>query len=106
MTQKIKREDLKKKMDRGEDFVLIDVLKTEVYEKSHIKGAVNIPLARIGREARDRFEPDREIILYCADFDCPASAQAAGKLESLGFSNVWDYEGGKKDWQDAGYPMA
>lgn len=27
------------------------------------------------------------------------------KLEDLGFKNVYDFEGGKKAWREAGYPM-
>lgn len=33
------------------------------------------------------------------------SPRAACRLESLGFSEVYDYVAGKKDWFDAGLPM-
>ncbi len=33
---------------------------------------------------------------------CKSSTQAAQKLEAAGFSNVYDYEGGAKAWQEAG----
>jgi CBS domain-containing protein len=32
------------------------------------------------------------------------SARAAWRLEQLGFDDVYDYEGGRKDWQEAGLP--
>ena len=32
------------------------------------------------------------------------SSRAAWRLEQLGFSDVYDYEGGRKDWQEAGLP--
>jgi rhodanese-related sulfurtransferase len=33
------------------------------------------------------------------------SSQAARKLEEAGFTNVHDYEGGTKAWQEAGLPV-
>ncbi|MBA3690794.1 MAG: CBS domain-containing protein [Actinobacteria bacterium] len=33
------------------------------------------------------------------------SPRAAWRLESLGFQEVYDYEGGKQDWAAAGLPM-
>jgi rhodanese-related sulfurtransferase len=105
MAKTIRRDDVKRKIDRGDDFVLIEVLEPDAFREKHIKGAINIPLGRIGREARDRFDPEEEIVVYCADKACTASPKAAEKLENLGFKNVYDYEGGKADWDRAGYPM-
>lgn len=103
MPKSINREDVKRKIDSGEDFVLIEVLGTKEFMRKHIKGAINIPLREIGRTARERFDPEMEIVVYCADAECQASPRAAEKLENLGFKNVYDYEGGKKDWIEAGY---
>jgi rhodanese-related sulfurtransferase len=36
MTKQIEREELKKKLDEGEDFVLIEVLDADKYEEGHI----------------------------------------------------------------------
>jgi rhodanese-related sulfurtransferase len=105
MAKTISKEELKKKFDNKENFKLIEVLEAPSYEKSHIKGAINIPLAHLGKEASDRFKKDDELIVYCADFECTASPKAADKLESIGFSNVRDFAGGKKEWKEAGYPM-
>jgi rhodanese-related sulfurtransferase len=105
MVKQIKREELKKKMDDGEDYVLIEVLDAGKYKEGHIKGAINIPLQKVGHEAVRQFDKDKEIIVYCSDSRCRASPVAAEKLDHMGFSNVLDYEGGKLDWQQAGYPM-
>ena len=105
MANTISKEDLKQKFDNKENFTLIEVLEAPSYEKSHIKGAINIPLAHLAKEATDRFKKDDELIVYCADFDCSASPKAADKLEALGFSNVLDFAGGKKEWKEAGYPV-
>jgi rhodanese-related sulfurtransferase len=100
----IKKEELKQKLEKS-NIKLIEVLDEEAFNREHIKGAINIPLERIGTEAKDRFKQDDEIAVYCSNFDCSASPTAAKKLENLGFKNVYDYEGGKKDWKEAGFPM-
>lgn len=105
MYGKIDRETLKQKLDNNEDIKLIEVLMPKPYEQLHIKGAINIPLNTIGKEASSRFDKDDFIVVYCADKECQASPKAAEKLDTFGFTNVWDYEGGKKDWADAEYPV-
>ena len=51
MVATISREELKDKMDRGDDFVLVETLDEEYYRHSHLPGAVNLP-------------PD-EVVVYC-----------------------------------------
>lgn len=105
MAKTINKEQLKQKLDQGEPLRLIEVLSPASYKQEHIKGAINIPLDSIGKEAKKRFNTDEEIIVYCSNTKCEASPAAAKKLEDLGFSQVYDYEGGKQDWKEAGYPM-
>jgi len=81
------------------------VLSEDSYKKEHIRGAINIPSERIGKEAREKFDKDDPLVVYCSNYDCTASPTAAKKLEDLGFTNVYDYEGGKEEWKQAGLPM-
>jgi len=104
MYDTIDREKLEDKL-REEEVKLIEVLEPEEYERKHIKGAINVPLAEIGKEVKSKFDNESEIVVYCADKSCGASPKAAEKLDRLGFENVYDYEGGKKDWKEAGNPM-
>lgn len=103
--EKIDKDTLKKKLDRNENVTVIEVLDDISYKKEHIKGAINIPVEKIGTIAKKKFDKDDELIVYCTSKDCSASPTAAKKLESLGFKNVYDFEGGKKAWREAGYPM-
>ncbi len=105
MTQTISRENLKNSLDTGEDIKLVEVLAENEYNRLHIKGAVNIPLPTIGSEAKKKFSKDDFIVVYCADAKCSASPKAAEKLDTFGFTNVYDYVEGKADWKEAGYPM-
>jgi rhodanese-related sulfurtransferase len=61
----IRREDVRRLVNVGAQ--LVDVLPAGHYDDEHIPGAINIPLARLGREA-SRLRRDRAIIVYCHDF--------------------------------------
>ncbi|MBS3787236.1 rhodanese-like domain-containing protein [Candidatus Bipolaricaulota bacterium] len=105
MYETIDRKELEEKL-ANDDIKLIEVLGEEEYERKHIEGAINVPLSEIGKEIKGRFESDQDIVVYCADSECGASPKAAEKLDQFGFENVYDYEGGKKDWQEEGNPMS
>lgn len=100
--QSIDRDTLKQMNEvNHEDFVLINVLPREAFRAQHIRTSINIPVSddafaeRVEAVAGGK---DREIVVYCANFDCDASPKAAKKLEDSGFTNVLDYEGGTEDW--------
>jgi rhodanese-related sulfurtransferase len=100
----IAAEDLKKKLDANEDFILVDVLSKESFEGKHIPKSISIPVDQIEEKASsDLPDKDKEIIVYCASTDCHASPTAAKKLEELGYTNVTDFESGLAGWQDAGF---
>lgn len=84
-----------------EDFVLINVLPREKFNKRHIRTSINIPVDE--DDFTDRVEgvagdKHRKIVVYCANTDCDASPTAARKLDEAGFDRVYDYEGGTEDW--------
>ncbi|MFW6363704.1 MAG: rhodanese-like domain-containing protein [Spirochaeta sp.] len=101
----IDRETLKHKLDSGEDIRLLEVLSEDEFKRLHIAGAEHLNFKRVIQEAGERFEKDDTIVVYCANKSCTASPTAARKLDSAGFTNVYDYEEGKQDWVDAGYPV-
>jgi rhodanese-related sulfurtransferase len=65
MPRSIGRDEVRELVDLGAQ--LVEVLPHEEYEDEHLPGAINIPLRRIDREARDRLNPDRPVVLYCWD---------------------------------------
>ena len=49
MVANIGRDDLRKRMDRGDPVVLLEVLAPQYYRHSHLPGALNFRLARSPR---------------------------------------------------------
>lgn len=96
---------LKQKLDSNEKLHLVEVLAEKEFKRLHIPGAEHIQFGQIAGEAKKRFQKEDEIIVYCADPECSASPTAAKKLSDIGFTNVFDFVGGKKEWQEAGFPM-
>lgn len=101
---RISTEELESLKNSGKLFKLVDVLPTDHFQEEHIEGAVNLPLKDIASEAMNRFGKEEEIIVYCKDENCSAGTKAAQKLESIGFQNVKDYDGGLEAWKEAGNP--
>lgn len=63
----ISREQLKKKIDGRENFILMETLAPAAYEQAHLPGAVNVPPDRL-QEVFPKLAPakDAEIVVYCA----------------------------------------
>jgi len=63
----ITREQLKQKMDRGDRFVLVDVLSPASYAKERLPGAVNLPYGKVAEMAAQLIPGrDDEVIVYCS----------------------------------------
>lgn len=96
---------LKDKLDKKEDLVLIDVREQDEYAQGFIGGATHIPRGflelRIENQVSDR---DKEIVLYCAGGN--RSALAVKSLESMGYTHVISMKEGFNGWRDGGYPVA
>jgi len=101
--QAISREKLQSKLDSDQDVTVVEVLSPDQYEKGHLPGAMNVPFGEQFDEAIQQAVPNREqeVVVYCANKDCPASPNAGRRMEELGYQHVYDYEQGKADWQQA-----
>ena len=68
MVVNIGRDELRAKMDRGDPFILLEVLDPQYYRHSHLPGALNFPPGKVAELAPDLL-PDKEaeIVLYCWD---------------------------------------
>ncbi|MCA1728505.1 MAG: rhodanese-like domain-containing protein [Actinobacteria bacterium] len=91
-------------MDRGDDFVVVDTLEAEYYRNSHLPGAINLPLEEVDRAEEVLPDKEAEIVVYCMNTMLPASLEAARELAARDYTNVRDYEEGKRGWIEAGLP--
>ncbi len=107
--RQINADDLKNMMSDDSDLVVINVLSKDWYNKSHIDGSINIPIANKDEfKARivKKYSKDTPIVVYCASKLCPLSREAYTILvHDLGFTQVWAYEGGIKDWEEHGFEV-
>jgi rhodanese-related sulfurtransferase len=102
----IDRESLRARIERGDDFVLVDALAPMTYAMSHLPGAINITPDWVDDRARRRIpDLDTEVVVYCADAGCDSSVLVADRLVELGYRNVRHYVDGKRDWVAAGLPL-
>ena len=98
----ISRDELKEKLDRGDDFKLAMVLGDWAFRAKRIPGSLNITSPELATKILDH---EDEIVVYCSDEGCPASKYAFFLLERAGFKNVRRYAGGIADWEAAGYTL-
>jgi rhodanese-related sulfurtransferase len=98
----ITRDELRAKLDRGDEFKLVMTLSGFAYRAKHIPSSLHFETVEDAVAALDR---EDEIVVYCADVHCAASIYAYRLLEREGFARVGRYAGGVTDWEEAGYPL-
>lgn len=84
---------------------IIDVLDESQFAESHLPDSENIPLDNVDfvKRVREKVEDESTpVVVYCTNEDCPKSKQAAERLETAGFENVYDFAGGLEAWEEAG----
>ena len=89
-------QELKEKIDKGEDFQLIDVREDFEYETSNLGGQL-IPLGGILIET-DKIAKDKDVVIMCRSGK--RSAAAIMQLEAQGFTNLYNLYGGILAWQE------
>ncbi len=96
-------DDVKRRMDAGEKFVLVDVREESEWAQGHLPGAIHLGKGIIERDIEQRV-PDTatKMILYCGGGF--RSALTADNLQKMGYSNVESMDGGWKGWIGAGLP--
>jgi len=102
--QTIDREDLKAKLDRGDDFDLIMIHTHTAFEAAHIPGSSNFhphehPMSDLPQDKA------ADVVVYCTGPECVASQMAYHAMVAEGYTNVRRYAGGLTDWDEAGYEL-
>jgi rhodanese-related sulfurtransferase len=98
-------DQVKKKIDGGGKFILVDVREESEFAKDHLPGAIHLGKGIIERDIEARVpDMDAEIVLYCGGGF--RSALAADNLQKMGYTNVISMDGGIRDWREKGYPLS
>jgi len=88
-------EEMKARLDAGEDLYLLDVRERIEWEIGHIRGAHLIPLGELAQRLSE-LPRDRPIVAYCRAG--LRSAQALAVLRSAGFDEPCHLGGGIDSW--------
>jgi membrane protein DedA with SNARE-associated domain/rhodanese-related sulfurtransferase len=104
---RITPEELKEKIDGGEDVIIVDLRHSIEFEAQPetIPGALHMDAAEL-EEASEAIPRDREIVLFCA---CPnevTAARLALLLRSHGITRIRPLAEGYEGWRSRGFPLA
>ena len=87
---------------KTEKLTVVDVRGGHDFEKGHIPGAINVPLATINTYG---FAKKKILVLYCGGVDCSLSSKAAKILIDRGYKDVRVLTGGLPAWERKGFPV-
>jgi rhodanese-related sulfurtransferase len=97
--------DVKRRMDAGEKFLLVDVREDNEWAQGHVTGAVHMGRGVIERDIESSVpDTSTKIILYCGGGF--RSALVADNLQKMGYGNVESMDGGWRGWTAAGLPTS
>lgn len=104
----VSAEELKQWMDQKKDFILIDTLTNEHFNKVHLPGAVNACVFEVvfpSKVEAVTTQKHRPVVVYGSSYSSQDAVTAGAKLHRLGYTNVTALVGGIEAWRQAGYPL-
>jgi rhodanese-related sulfurtransferase/DNA-binding transcriptional ArsR family regulator len=96
----ITRQELARRLEEGDELVVLDVRPTEEHAAGHLPGAVSIPVAELRRRLAE-LPHDREIVAYCRGPFCAFAHEAIEVLTDAGLT-ARRLEDGLPEWAAAG----
>jgi rhodanese-related sulfurtransferase len=97
-------DEVKSRLDKKDNFVLVDVREDREFETDHIAGAVHLGKGIIERDVEANYPSlDTPLVLYCGGGF--RSALAADNLQKMGYTNVVSMDGGIREWREKKYPL-
>lgn len=96
--------DLKDRLDWGEPaLTIIDTRDRELFNESHVMGAISIPVDELVDRTKSTLEFDRDLYVYASTDE--EAAIAAEKLRAVGYTQVSILRGGVAAWKAADFPV-
>jgi rhodanese-related sulfurtransferase len=96
--------DMHESLEKGADFVLLDVRSPALFARGHIPGAINLPHGKIVRSKMANWPEDTIFVTYCAGPHCNGAARGALRLAEIG-RPVKIMAGGVTGWLDEGFNL-
>jgi hydroxyacylglutathione hydrolase len=93
-------QELKERLDIGEDLVILDVREKDKWHAGHIKGALHVYAGHLEQHL-DEIPKDRPIVVTCNAGN--HASLAASILRREGYREIYNLLGGMTAWQNAGY---
>ena len=100
----VTREELARRLEDGDDLIVLDVRPASEHAAGHLPGAVSIPVGQLRRRLAE-VPRDREIVAYCRGPYCAFAHDAVAVLREEGFS-ARRLEEGLPEWRAAGLAVA
>jgi rhodanese-related sulfurtransferase len=96
MDYEITPEEVKAKLDHGEEFTLLDVREPWEFETASIDGAKLVPIRDVPSRAHQELDPEDHIVVVC--HHGVRSMNVTAWLRQQGFEKVKSMRGGIDAW--------
>jgi rhodanese-related sulfurtransferase len=96
MDYEITAEEVKRKLDQGEEFILLDVREPWEFETASMSGAKLIPMGDIPSRAHQELDPDDHIVVVC--HHGVRSMNVTAWLRQQGYEKAQSMRGGIDVW--------
>lgn len=94
--------ELRRWQEAKSGYLLIDVRAKQAFTRKHLPGAINVPAFVVYKKG---FPKEATIILYDSGIGTTEALDAAEKMFSIGYKNVFLLDGGLARWEAASLPM-
>jgi rhodanese-related sulfurtransferase len=95
MIRQISASELNQRLQRGDEFVVLDVREPGEIQLAALPGTTNIPMNQVPARAAE-LPRDKDLVVLC--HHGMRSMNVAGYLSRLGFENLYNLAGGIDAW--------
>jgi sulfur-carrier protein adenylyltransferase/sulfurtransferase len=104
LVPEVTAEEVDKRLQQGDDVVLLDVREKDEVRSGYIDGSLSVPRGFLEMQVTGQIpDTDKEVIVYCAGG--VRSLLAARVMREMGYQNVSSMAGGITQWKDRGHPV-
>ena len=90
----------------SDSVLFIDARAEEYYDEGHIPNSIcNDDFDSLVYQIEDFVTYNNGFVVYCSDDDCGSSEDLAYQLQDQGFTNIYLFKGGWKQWVENDLPM-